>query len=288
MCAGFYLLMIVFGAFLFRPSDLSPDETVYSMFSVGQGDCGLLRTQDLVLGVDSGSSDREDAGEIFSDACRYYGIRRIDLMTLSHGDMDHTNGIGDILSTYGHQINEVWIPDVASYKEEFAEELEMLRSYGMPVRLAGAGDQYTYGETRIKVLSPKHGAPLQGNDCSLVLLVTHFGRSVLFTGDISSELENTLHFPEEGIDILKVPHHGSRFSSGEDMIRKTDPDLALVSYGRNNSYGHPAEETVLRYHEAGIPLFGTGKSGALETHLTDTEIRIRFYGNGTHADKPIR
>ena len=135
------------------------------------------------------------------------------------------------------------------------------------------------GGTTLEILYPAHGADVEGNDASLIILASYGGCSVLFTGDISMETEEKIALPENGADILKVAHHGSRFSSGESFIRSVSPALSLVSYGRNNRYGHPSEETCERFRSAGIPLYGTGEHGAIEVHAGKDALTLRFYGS---------
>ena len=283
----YYALLLVFGMCFLRAPRLRPGEFRYTMLSVGQGDSGIIRTDTLTVGVDAGSSSREDAGGLFTGASSFYGIRKMDVMILTHEDLDHVNGLPDILADPGLPIGEVWIPDLVDADELFRDELQMLAEARVPVKRMGAGDRLASGNTVLEVLSPVHGSDWNGNEGSLVVKISAGSCSILFTGDISEETERRIIFPESSTDILKVAHHGSRFSSGEAFIRKVSPDLALVSYGKNHTYGHPADETVIRFREARIPLYGTGRSGAIETTLSDDQIILRFYGKGRQAKQPL-
>ncbi|MBP5294951.1 MAG: ComEC/Rec2 family competence protein [Lachnospiraceae bacterium] len=258
----------------------------YTMLSVGQGDSGIVRAQDVTIGVDVGSSSADNAGEIFSEALSYYGIKRLDLLILSHGDLDHVNGLPSLLQDPGISLREVWIPDTLHAEEEFHDELIHLRSAGIPVRKAGTGDHYDFNDLSVQVLSPEHGADLSGNDASLVVRISYRGRSILFAGDISAEMEEKLPL-DDNIDLLKVAHHGSRFSSGETFLKRISPKLSFVSYGRNNSYGHPAEEALDRFRENHLTIYGTGRSGAIEAVIQDTQISLRFYGMDPWRDLPL-
>ena len=274
-----FAFILCFGMLFLRAPSLKQGEMVYTMLSVGQGDSGILRTPDLTAGVDCGSASLENAGEIFSDALSFYGARRLDVLLLTHGDLDHVNGLPDILGDPVCTPKEVWIPDTLHAEEEFREQLILLQEASVPVRKVGAGDRMLLGGTKLEILYPAHGADMEGNDASLVLLASYGGRSVLFTGDISMEAEEKILLPENGADILKVAHHGSRFSSGESFIRSVSPALSLVSYGRNNRYGHPSEEACARFLSAGIPLYGTGEQGAIEVWAGKDALALRFYGS---------
>ena len=99
------------------------------------------------------------------------------------------------------------------------------------------------------------------NDTSIVMMLNTDKEKILFTGDISKKIEHLL--VEEGIslraDILKVPHHGSKTSSSEEFLEAVEPNLAIISVGRDNSYGHPSSVVLARYEEFGIKVLQTSK-----------------------------
>ncbi len=282
-----YVLILLLGMFSLRTVPPGKEEMIYTMLSVGQGDSGIVRTRDLTIGIDCGSSSGEDAGDIFMGASAFYGVRKIDVLVLSHEDLDHTNGLQEILSDPALTVGEIWIPDSRTAEASFGPLIEMAAKAGVPVRKAGKGDRMTSGDTVLEVLAPVHGADLSGNEQSLVIRITHGERSLVFTGDISAETEERIVFPEEKTDILKIAHHGSRFSSGESLIRRVSPRLAVVSYGKNNTYGHPADEALDRFTVYGIKVYGTGKSGAIEACLREDQIILRFYGTSDDAELPL-
>ena len=283
---AFYALVLFFGMFFLRAATLPEGRMFYTMLSVGQGDSGIVRSPGITLGVDAGSSNLSDAGSIFADALSYYGTGHLDILALSHGDLDHVNGVPDIFNDPAIEIGELWLPDLLHTDEEFAEPLRLAEENDIPVRKVGAGDRFIAGGLELRVLYPAHGADLQGNEASMVLLVSYGGNSLLFLGDISAETEKKLVI-DDPVGILKVAHHGSRFSSDEDFIRNVSPELAFVSYGKNNTYGHPSSEAVGRYLQAGITVYGTGKSGAIEADMTRGKMSVRFYGQGKYADQPL-
>ena len=279
-----YLFILLLGMCFLR-APRPKEDLCYTMLSVGQGDSGIVRTQDATIGIDLGSSSQDNAGEIFTGALSFYGVRRLDILILSHGDLDHVNGLPGLLSDPSVTVGEVWISDTLHAEEEFMNELSLLESRGIPVRKAGAGDRFELGGLFVQVLSPLHGADLAGNDASLVVKISYRGRSVLFTGDISSEIEAGISSGKT--DILKVAHHGSRFSSEELFLKRVSPALSFVSYGRNNTYGHPAEEALERYRQNQLTVYGTGRSGAIEAVLSDTQISLCCYGKDPCRDLPL-
>ena len=284
---AFYCLVLLTGMVFLRAPKAREGTFSYTMLSVGQGDSGIVRSGPVTIGIDCGSSDRDDAGTLFTGACAYYGIRKIDVMTLSHTDLDHVNGLSDILNDPGIKVGVLWIPDLRETDIMFEKILKDAEAAGVPVKRMGAGDKMVSGETVIEVLSPAHGQDLSGNEGSLVLLIRNRSRSILFTGDISEETERSIQTNLQKTDILKVAHHGSRFSSGENFIRQTAPKLALVSYGRNNTYGHPSEDTIDRFRSEKIPVYGTGRSGAIESTFSVNCITLYFYGKRKEFDLPL-
>ncbi len=115
------------------------------------------------------------------------------------------------------------------------------------------------------------------NENSMVLLVSYVNFRMLFTGDISSSVEASLLEELPDCDILKIPHHGSRFSSSESFLQTVNPQFALISAGRNNSYGHPHQETLDRLQEQGIRSLCTDKCGAIEFSINGNQARIKTF-----------
>ena len=121
---------------------------------------------------------------------------------------------------------------------------------------------------RLEVLYPNPGDTGSGNDYSLVISLDAYGVRTLFTGDIGAETEAELiSVLKERMDpdILKVPHHGSAYSSSEEFLKEISKEgsIAVISVSRRNTYGHPAPSTLKRLQDAGFTIFRTDRNGAV-------------------------
>jgi competence protein ComEC len=258
--------------------------------SVGQGDGCIVHTPEgLNLMIDGGATGNDSVGSyVLSPALKYYGMSELDYIFISHTDTDHVNGILYLLENgelLGYRVHYLVFAEGVEEDENFCLLKEAAEKIGAELLYVSRGDTLQYGELEIDLLYPT--APENnsedstgngtenntGNDYSLVFTLNYGGLSVLFTGDISSEVEGKLltevageaeKRKEKGACLLlKVPHHGSKYSSSADFLEAFAGDLAVISCGKNNSYGHPAEATLNRLWEAGYDIFRTDESGAL-------------------------
>ena len=224
---------------------------------VGQGDA-------LVMNLGSGSGILFDAGpdpQLLLHCLRKIGISKLPLVVISHGHADHYFGASGLKEKI--TIGEVWSNGSAGV-EEFL---------GDTVRLAKRGMKATIADVSLEVLWPQsetqNFANLQGdgsaeNNKSVVVLVTWNGVRILVTGDIEPEVQSILarDFDLADVDILKVPHHGSRFQDSR-FIAETSASIALISVGRGNSYGHPSPETLTLLESSGASSLRTDTSGPI-------------------------
>ena len=140
----------------------------------------------------------------------------------------------------------------------------------------GPGDVFSAGDIQVTVLGPLCGSDSE-NEQSLVILACMKGHTILLTGDIGAPTEKELAdaYPAGTIscDILQVPHHGSRYSSSAALLDAASPSLAVVQVGINQ-YGHPAEETLARYKEAGIEVLRNDHCGAVGIDLSRNRVLV--------------
>jgi len=190
--------------------------------------------------------------------------RTIDLVILTHSDKDHIFGFLEVLKNY--EVENILWTGALGKSSLFEEWREAIENEGAKVWIAEKGFIVSLpGERYFEILYPFES--LEGrevsamNDTSIVMMLNTDKEKILFTGDISKKIEHLL--VEEGIllkaDILKVPHHGSKTSSSEEFLEAVKPDLAIISVGRDNSYGHPSLIVLERYEECGIKILQTSK-----------------------------
>jgi competence protein ComEC len=236
-----------------------PSGWVVTMCDVGQGDALVLPAGDAVVVVDVGP----DPAAV--DACLdELGVERIALLVLSHFHIDHTAGIGGAME--GREVDAILAPPPgeARYGFELVEE----RAAAVPVLEAVSGEVFAFGTTRLEVLGPPaellSGTRSDPNNNSVAVRADVAGTSVLLTGDV--ELEGQRALMESGavlgVDVLKVPHHGSSFQVRE-FLEAADPAVALVGVGKGNEYGHPDPGPLGVLEEGGALVFRTDESGRI-------------------------
>ena len=262
------------------------------MLDVGQGDGIVMRTEAFTILVDGGSSSDKNLGEKTLEPClKSMGIDTIDFAVVSHGDSDHISGLLYLME-YSEDIavRNLILP-MPGRGQEIYDELEQAAedSGGMVFYLAPS-DRIQAGGLNLTCLYAG-GGMLPSDDRnahSLVLCADYKGFHMLFTGDMGTEQEKGLLklAEEEGslqqehlshVQVLKMAHHGSDTSSGEGFLDFLDPDLALVSYGRGNSYGHPSPDVMERMKKRRIPVMETGYGGAVILRTDGKGLRCVYF-----------
>lgn len=259
-------------------------EMKVTCLDVGQGDGILLRMPSgETCMIDGGSSsERKVWKNRISQTVKYDGIREIDWWFVSHIDSDHISGLLEYLQDYernwagqngsGVTLRHLVLPVMEGEEEDEKKTVEKICSLaeanGIQIHRMAAGDEASLGEhKKIISLSPMVGEMTgEKNQDSLVLLLEYGSFRMLFTGDLEGEGEEKLteRMGELDIDVLKVGHHGSRNGTSEEFLEKLSPEVAVISCGEKNRYGHPAPETVERLKEAGCVILSTTEAGAVE------------------------
>lgn len=210
-------------------------------FDVGQGDSAYLSYKNTYIQIDTGGSTFSSYNpgvEVTKKAIKKRGIRKIDLLILSHFDADHVLGAISL-------IEEGLVKAVLINAPEDSEPLYK--------DIVNTGVSIYYPRERLVIdkdfyldfLNTEIRNARESNDRSLVVLANYKGKKILFTGDISEITEKKLKGQFGPVDILKVSHHGSKYSSTMDFLRETRPEYSIISVGAKNSYGHP-DPTVLK------------------------------------------
>jgi competence protein ComEC len=253
------------------------DGSLHATFiDVGQGDAALLRfPRGSTLLVDAGglsSSSSFDVGDrVVAPVLREAGIRRLDYLALTHGDPDHIGGAASILAEF--RPREVWegIP-VPPFAPLAALRLQA-QAAGARWANVYAGDHLVLDHVEVRAVHPERAEwerQKVRNDDSLVLEVRWHDVSILLTGDAGVSVERTLDraLTPVPLRVIKVPHHGSLSSSSEEFLAWAKPNVAIVSAGRSNHFGHPVPAVLDRYRATGAQIFRTDQDGAV---MVDTD-----------------
>ena len=262
------------------------------MLDVGQGDGIVMRTEAFTILVDGGSSSDKSLGEKTLEPClKSMGIDTIDFAVVSHGDSDHISGLLYLMEhSEDIAVRNLILPMPGRGQEIYDELEQAAEDSGGKVFYMAPSDRIQAGGLNLTCLYAGGGLPPSDdrNAHSLVLCADYKGFHMLFTGDMGTEQEKgLLKLAEEGgslqqehlshVQVLKMAHHGSNTSSGEDFLDYLDPDLALVSYGRGNSYGHPSPDVMERMKKRRIPVMETGYGGAVILRTDGKGLRCVYF-----------
>ncbi|MCL2337122.1 MAG: ComEC/Rec2 family competence protein [Firmicutes bacterium] len=248
---------------------------------VGQGDSMLVRFPDgETMLVDTGGQPGEpDAARVVGDTVvvpylHHLGINRLNALVLTHPDADHAGGAPAVLEKL--KVDAMVIADAPGY-DEYVNLAEKRR---VPVYRTGAGQSLQLdGRVDVLVLAPGRGgaaAGSSGNDTSLVLRLDYQDSSFLLTGDIGPQSEMSLLAGGADLqaDVLKVPHHGSRFFAPR-FFSAVAPEWAVIQVGEHNRFGHPAPETLAALTAAGAQVLRTDEDGAVLVSTDGESITVR-------------
>lgn len=248
-----------------------PNPGFYITFiNVGQGDGILIHGDNgTKVMVDGGStSEKQVAKNCIVPYLKAEGIGTIDYSIITHTDKDHISGILEILENNNSnriRIKNLVMPDINMKDDTYNELIEKAKLKKINVLYIKKGDTLSLGKTKIKCIYPETTTTASDkNDYCTVLSVKNKTSKILLTGDISKEIEEKIKDDiEENYTVLKVAHHGSNYSSSEKFLKKVNPEYSIISVGKNNSYGHPGNETMERLRKQGGVIYRTDEKGGI-------------------------
>ncbi len=251
-----------------------------TQIDVGQGDAILLQTKNKNVLIDTGGNRYFDIGQrVLTPYFRHKWVHKIDLVVLTHPDIDHYGGLEGLLESF--EIGEVWINGFFSEEISYQRLLRLISEQGVPLKIVQKGfSQKLDQNTSLKILSPlniKHKPFNSQNDQSIVIMAKHGDYRTLLTGDLSRNGEKQLiETYGNGLkaDILKVAHHGSRSSTTSLFLKKNKPDIALIGVGKNLGFGHPHHDVIKRLEKHGATILRTDKHGACGVVVKNGKVEI--------------
>jgi competence protein ComEC len=245
---------------------------------VGQGESLLIRLPDGAAMLVDGGGYLHDTGRDFGErtlapALYALGVRRIDRMVLTHSHPDHLGGLPFVAGTL--PVGEFWEGAPGGSGEGYDRLRAILEKRGIPVRRLSAGEQISLGGgVSLAVLWPpptvRQSRPLADemgmNDESLVFRLNYGSFSMLFTADAGFAAEERIlaDSAAPASTVLKIGHHGSRFSTSDAFLARVSPGIALISAGSGNSFGLPSPVTLSMLEARGIRTYRTDQDGTIE------------------------
>ncbi len=254
------------------------------VLDVGQGDGIYLKTESgNHLFIDGGSSDVSGVGNYrILPFLKCKGVRKIDYWFVSHTDKDHISGLKEVLKE-GYEIAYLVFAENMVRDESFEVLKDLADENQTNVIFMGYGDCLHLGEAELTCVFPyDEFVNTDKNAASLVLFYQEKEFTGLFTGDIGEKEEGWIaeRFQGEDLTFYKAAHHGSKYSNSKELLKVLQPEIAVISYGVGNSYGHPHKETLQRLEEAGCEVWNTAECGQVTIKILENKATVSGFLGG--------
>lgn len=259
----------------------TPGLSVY-FFDVGQGDAILFQGSDFTILIDAGRHDRSDVIPHLQSV----GVDFIDLFIGTHPHADHIGQCEHVMTQF--TVREVWLSGDVHTTRNFERCIDAILASDAAYYEPRAGESFQIGSAHIEVVHPKE---VTGdlNNGSVAVRIVYGAVSFLLTGDAEMEAERAMLARDHVLEaqILKLGHHGSRTSSTTQFLEAVNPEVAIYSAGKDNSYGHPHVEILQRSAWMDIPLYGTDTHGTIKIDTDGHSYRIVTESDGPLTQPPV-
>lgn len=238
-------------------------EMKVTFLDVGQGDCTVVQAGEHNLVMDAGNNNQ---GDKVVEFLKDNGIEKLDYLILSHPDADHIGGADNVLENM--EVEQVIMPDVANDTMTYEEVMEDISEYDVTVVTPEVEISYALGDAEFTILCPEKELVNENdlNGSSVGMKLVHGEKSFVMCGDAEKKSEQAMieRFGESlACDVLKCGHHGSSTATTDEFLEMTDPVWAVISCGKDNSYGHPHWETLAKLEDSDVQVYRTDERGTI-------------------------
>lgn len=278
-----FLILLLLLTIFIRPIQ---SELEITFLDVGQGDGIFIKTpENTTYFLDGGSSDVSLVGKYrMISFLKAQGVKRLNYAMITHTDKDHISGIIELMEASAEKngilIDNLILPRISSVDNTYESLVQLAEKKGITILYIEKGDVIQDGAVRFTCLHPYYDFAVTSKNAYSTVLSMEYGQfKALFTGDLEKEGEEAVLHSEELLDydLLKVAHHGSKYSTDAEFLSKTRPEIAIISAGNENRYGHPHKEVLERLKDRGIKIYTTMQSGAVTVRTDGKKIRINEY-----------
>lgn len=235
---------------------------------VGQADSILVCNNNETMLIDAGNNAD---GQLICEFLKDLNIEKIDYLIGTHPHEDHIGGLDDVIENF--DIENIYMPKKSATTKTYEDVLDAIIDKKLKVKSPQIGTTFNIGNAICEVMTIDNNAE-DANLSSISIEMTYGTQKFLFTGDIEKENEASRDWND--IDILKVAHHGSSTSSTEEFLDQTKPEIAIISCGKDNDYGHPHKEVLERLEDINCKIYRTDLSGTIEVVSDGTTNNISF------------
>lgn len=255
----------------------------FRIIDCGQADSILIHSKSFNVLIDAGE---EKEAKAIKKVLDNQGVKKIDILIATNPHSDHIGGMKEIIENY--EIDKIIMSPSGHTSQTYEELLLVIESKGMTITKANPGDKYNLDDLKIEVIGPCSDYD-DLNDDSVVILASYGDIDVLLTGDAGLQAEKDYVEYLEDIEILKVGHHGSDTSTSDNLLDITTPEVAAISCGQNNKYGHPNQETLDKLVNRNVQVYRTDESGDIIVRTNGIEYSVETENgvdNYEKIDKP--
>lgn len=230
---------------------------VIDYLDVGQADSILIRNQEQSMLIDAGKN--EDGPKVV-EFLQEKGIEQLTYVIGTHPHEDHIGGLDDVINQIN--VENVYMPKITTNTKTYEDVIEAIKNKQLTIKVPKKGDKLVLGDAQCEFMTEPIETKKNLNLSSLVTRIAFGQTSFLMMGDAESENEKSRTWPKT--DVLKVGHHGSTTSTSDVFLQQIQPELAIISVGKNNDYGHPKEAILERLTKKGIETYRTDEKGTIE------------------------
>lgn len=235
---------------------------------VGQADSIFVYNNEETMLIDAGNN--ED-GKLICDYLKSLGISKIDYLIGTHPHEDHIGGLDNIINSF--DIGTIYMPKKSATTKTYEDVIDAISDNNLKVKSPKVGTTFNVGNAVCEVMTIDSNAE-DANLTSISIEMTYGTQKYLFTGDM--EIENEKSRSWNDIDALKVAHHGSTTSSSEAFLKQIKPEMAIISCGKGNDYGHPHKEILKRLEKIDCDVYRTDLLGTILLKSDGTKNELEY------------
>ena len=252
-------------------------ELVVYFIDVGQADSIYIKDGNSNMLIDAGNNAD---GPLLVKYLRSLGIKEFKYAVGTHAHEDHIGGMDDIIKNF--TIDKYYMPNVISTSKTFEDVLDSLNDKKISPTIPSIGDKFSLNQAQFEVLSVGKDAE-DLNDTSVVLKMTYNSTCTLFMGDASSNIEKNLLDKDINCQVLKIGHHGSKYSSSDEFIKKVKPTYGIIMVGKDNKYGHPTKKVLDVLNKYNVTIHRTDEEGTIIMKIKGDSISFENVKTNTNG-----